>query len=189
VNPCKPQLRCHTSEYINYCLKIKVAITLRCQLCSTCYQQVQIEKYLKSNCVIKVASMKYTKTFLLQRGVQPPNWHFSLSADEWNTKEGTCKSTKNVLCICTVVCQKAPLRLKRHRTVNIIQQWKGTWFLQCSTSLHPETCLFANRSMQPLSSPLLHRCWFAMETSWIESEDHLNYVFHSSWIIIIHICN
>jgi len=52
----------HT-EYINYCLNSEIAITLRCQLCSTCYHPVWIEKYLKSSCVIKVASMKNTEFF------------------------------------------------------------------------------------------------------------------------------
>jgi len=58
VNPWKPHLRCCIPQYINYRLKSGVAITLHCQLCSTRYQPVQIEKYLKSNCVIKVPSMK-----------------------------------------------------------------------------------------------------------------------------------
>jgi len=58
-------------------MKSEVTITLCCQLCSTHYQPVWIENYLKSKCIIEVAKS------LLQRGshhVQPPNWHFSLSA-------------------------------------------------------------------------------------------------------------
>jgi len=42
----------------------------------TCFQPVRTKKYLKSNCVIKVTSMKNTKKFPLQRGshhVQPLN--------------------------------------------------------------------------------------------------------------------
>jgi len=39
--------------------------------------------------------------------------------DEWHTKEDTGKSIKNAVCI--VVCQKAPLRLKGHRTVKKIK--------------------------------------------------------------------
>ena len=35
--------------------------------------------------------------------------HFAVSKDEWDTKEDTSKSMKNV-------CQKVPLRLKRHQT-------------------------------------------------------------------------
>ena len=41
---------------------------------------------------------------------------FPVSKDECNTKEDTGKSMKNVLHI-TVVCQKAPLELKRRQTV------------------------------------------------------------------------
>jgi len=61
-------IRCRVSQYINYHLKSEVAITLYCQLCSACYQPVRIEKYLKSNRVIKVASMKNMENFLLWRG-------------------------------------------------------------------------------------------------------------------------
>jgi len=77
----EPNLRRHTPEYINYHLKSKVAITLCWQLRSTHYHPVWSEKYLKSNCVINVASIKY-RIFLLRRGnhhMQPPKWHFSLS--------------------------------------------------------------------------------------------------------------
>jgi len=63
--------------HINYRLKIEVAITLCWQLCSTRYQPVQIKKYLKSNCVIKVASMKNTEKFPSQRG----SYHQWLSGD------------------------------------------------------------------------------------------------------------
>ena len=35
---------------------------------------------------------------------------FTVSIDEWNIKEDTGKSLKNA---CTVVCQKAPIRLKQ----------------------------------------------------------------------------
>jgi len=43
---------------------------------------------------------------------------FVVSKDEWDTKEGTGKSTKNALqCTCAMAWQKAPLKLKQHQTV------------------------------------------------------------------------
>jgi len=41
---------------------------------------------------------------------------FTICKDEWDTKEDAGKSMKNVQ-YCTVVGQKAPLRLKQHQTV------------------------------------------------------------------------
>jgi len=83
VNSCKIYSRCCVLQYINYHLKSEVAITLHCQLCSTHYQVVRIEKYLKSNCVIKVASMKNT----LRIEAITELTLFAVSKDGWKTKE------------------------------------------------------------------------------------------------------
>jgi len=62
-------LRHHTIQYIDHHVKSEVAITLRCQLYSIRLPtSIQIEKYLKSNSVIKAASMKNAENFPLQRG-------------------------------------------------------------------------------------------------------------------------
>jgi len=87
------------SEYINCHLKSEV---LCCQLCSTRYQQARIEKHLKSNCVIKVAMQyeKYGKFSVMKRNPSHATTQsilFLISKDEWNTKEDTGKSMKNVL--------------------------------------------------------------------------------------------
>ena len=42
---------------------------------------------------------------------------FAVSKDEWDTKEDTGKSMKNALYVSTAVYQKAPVGLKRRRTV------------------------------------------------------------------------
>jgi len=65
-------------------LKSKVAITLHCQMHSTCYHPVWIEKYLKSNCVIKVAITKRKPLCATTKSTL-----FTVSKYEWNTKEGT----------------------------------------------------------------------------------------------------
>jgi len=77
----------------NHSLKSEVAITICYQLCSTHYQPVQINKYLKSNCVIKVAGTKNTEFFFVMKGLAL----FAVSKDEWNTKEGTGESMNNHL--------------------------------------------------------------------------------------------
>jgi len=63
----EPQGITHPSISIINCLESEVAITLCCQLCYTHYQAVQIKKYLKSNCIIKVAYRKNTDNFPLQK--------------------------------------------------------------------------------------------------------------------------
>ena len=64
--------------------------------------------------------------------MQPPihSTLFAISKDEWNTKEDTGK------CIVrTAVCQKAPLRLKRFRTVKKSSPYSS---LKASVSLSVE---------------------------------------------------
>jgi len=79
-------------------MKTKASIALLCLLCSTHYTAVRVKKYLKNTSVIKVATMKNTVDFSLCKGshqMQPPL--FTVSKDEWNTKEDTGKSLKNAL--------------------------------------------------------------------------------------------
>ena len=74
------------------------------------------QKLFKSTSAIKVATMKNTNNF---RYEEKPSCAtvkltiFTVSKDEWDTKEDTGKSMKNAL----YVCQKAPLGPKRRRTV------------------------------------------------------------------------
>ena len=52
---------------------------------------------LKSTSVIKVATMKNTDNFCYAKEAIACNHQFTVSKDEWNTKEGTGKSMKNAL--------------------------------------------------------------------------------------------
>ena len=87
-------------NFINYCLKSEVSITLRCRLCSTCYTAIQIKNCLKSISAIKIATMKNMDDFCFKgkpsraRAKLTP---FPVSKDEWDTKEDTGKSMKNAL--------------------------------------------------------------------------------------------
>ena len=90
------------TNFINYRLKSEVSITLRCRLCSTRYTAIQIKKCLKSTSAIKIATMKNTDDFRFKG--KPPHARakltpFSVSKDEWDTKEDTGKSMKNALYI------------------------------------------------------------------------------------------
>ena len=84
----------------NYRLKSEVSITLRCQLCSTHYTAVQIKNCLKNASAIKVATMKNTDDFRYEgkpsRAITKLTL-FTVSKDEWDTKEDTGKSTKKAL--------------------------------------------------------------------------------------------
>ena len=101
-NPCIPKQRngaMHPS-YINFHLKSEVSITLCCWLCSTCYTAVRIKNCLKSTSAIKNSHYEKYERFTLQ-------WEtimcyhqidtFTVSKDEWDTKEDTGKSMKNAL--------------------------------------------------------------------------------------------
>jgi len=78
-------------------------------------QPITTQYKLKSNYVIKVASMK--NILLLSRATIELTL-FAVSKDKWSTKKGTGKSTKNTLYILQYICQKAPLGPKQCRTVN-----------------------------------------------------------------------
>ena len=87
-------------NFINYRLKGEVSIMLRCRLCSTRYTAIRIKNYLKSTSVIKIATMKNTDDFRFkgkQSRTRAKSTHFPVSKDEWDTKEDTGKSMKNVL--------------------------------------------------------------------------------------------
>ena len=96
---------CHTRPgYINYRLKSGVFITLRCRLCSTCYTPVRIKNCLKSTSAIKIATMTNTDHFCscFRYKGKPSRANakltlFAVSKDEWDAKEDTGKSMKNVL--------------------------------------------------------------------------------------------
>ena len=87
-------------SYINYRLKSELSITLRCQLCSTHYTAVQIKNCLKSTSAIKIAAMTNTDEFRYEgnpsRAIAKLTL-FTISKDEWDTKEDTGKSIKNAL--------------------------------------------------------------------------------------------
>ena len=87
--------------YHYYHLKSEVSITLRCRLCSTRYTTVRIKNYLKSTSAIKIATMTNTDNFRYVEG-KPSRaiaklTLFTVSKDEWDTKEDTGKSMKNAL--------------------------------------------------------------------------------------------
>ena len=87
-------------NYINYCLKSEVSITLCCRLCSTCYTAVRINNCLKSTPAIKIATMKNMDDFHYEgkpSHATTKSTPFAVSKDEWDTKEDTGKSMKNVL--------------------------------------------------------------------------------------------
>ena len=106
-------------SYINYRLKSEISITFHCWLCSTRYTAVRIKNCLKSTPAIKIATMKNTDDFCYEgkpSRATAKSTLFAISKDEWDTKEDTGKSMRECI-VCIAVCQKAPLRLNRRRTV------------------------------------------------------------------------
>ena len=83
-------------------MKSEVSITLRCQLCSTRYTAVRIKNCLKSTYANKNSHYEKYRRLPLQREAIMC-YHqidtFAVSKDEWDTKEDTGKSMKNVLYI------------------------------------------------------------------------------------------
>ena len=87
-------------NYINYHLKSEVSITLHCRLCSTRYTAARIKNCLKSTSAIKIATMKSTDDFRYEgkpSRATAKSTPFTVSKDEWDTKEDTGKSMKNAL--------------------------------------------------------------------------------------------
>ena len=101
MNPCIPHLKRHRAPQLyHYCLKSEVSITLHCQLCSTRYTAVRIKNCLKSTSAIEIAMMKNTDDFHFEGKPShacAKSTPFPVSKDEWDTKEDTGKSMKNVL--------------------------------------------------------------------------------------------
>jgi len=110
----------HTASKVS-CLTISIIIwkvkyiTFHCQLFSKCYQQYKSRVFEKQ----KVTSVKNTHNFTVMRRKPTTKLiYFTVSKDEWNTKEGTCKSMKNAL----YVLQYA----KKHLLVwSDVEQWKN----------------------------------------------------------------
>ena len=89
-------------SHTNYRLKSETSITLHYWLCSTRYIAVQIRNCSKSTSAIKTATMKNTDDFHYEGKPSHATTKltfFSVSKDEWNTKEDTGKSMKNALYI------------------------------------------------------------------------------------------
>ena len=87
-------------NHINHCLKSEVSITLHCRLCSTRYTAVRIKNCLKNTSAIEIATMKNTDYFRFEgkpSRARAKSTPFSVSKDEWDTKEDTGKPMKNAL--------------------------------------------------------------------------------------------
>ena len=91
---------CHASQLSNYHLKSEVSI----HFVVSHYTALQIKNYLKSISAIKVATMKNTDNFHHNFHHEGKPSHttakstpFTVSKDEWDTKEGAGKSMKNAL--------------------------------------------------------------------------------------------
>ena len=97
-HPCNiPQERNGCTPYR---LKNEVSITFRCQLCSIRYTAVRIKNCSKSTSAIEIATMKSSDDFCYEgkpSHATAKSTLFAVSKDEWDTKEDTGKSTKNVL--------------------------------------------------------------------------------------------
>ena len=84
----------------NYCLKSEVSIMLRYQLCSTRYTALRKKNFSKNTYAVKVPTMKNADDFYYEgkpSRATAKSALFAVSKDEWDTKEDTGKSMKNVL--------------------------------------------------------------------------------------------
>ena len=101
-NPRIPKERNGTMclSYISYHLNGEVYIMLHCWPCSTCCTAVQIKNCSKSTSAINVATMKSMDNFHFEGKsscTTAKSTLFTVSKDEWDTKEDTGKSMKNAL--------------------------------------------------------------------------------------------
>ena len=99
-------------------MKSEVSTTLRCWLCSTCYTAVRIKNRSKSTSANKIATMKNTDNVHCEGKLSRVTTKltlFTVSKDEWDTKEDTGKSMKNTLYVMRYA--KRNLGPKRRRTV------------------------------------------------------------------------
>ena len=96
----KERNRATHPNHINYRLKSEVSVTLCYRLCSTRYTAVRIKNCSKSTSAIKITTMKITDDFCFKgkpSRATAKSTPFAVSKDEWDTKEDTGKSMKNVL--------------------------------------------------------------------------------------------
>ena len=101
-NPRIPKERVGAAHpsYINNRLKSEVSIMLLCWLCSIRYTAVRIKNYFKNTSAIEVDTMKNKDNFCCEGKpscATTKSTLFSVSKDEWDTKEDTGKSMKNAL--------------------------------------------------------------------------------------------
>ena len=93
---------CRVPQLYQLSSESEVSITLRCQLCSTRYTAIRINNCLKRTSAIKIATMTNTDDFRYEwkpsRAITKSTL-FTVSKDEWDTKEDTGKSMKNALYI------------------------------------------------------------------------------------------
>ena len=75
--------------------EVSIPIAFFCQLCLIRYTAVRIKKCSKSTSVIKIVTMKNTDDCSLHATTKLTL--FTVSKDEWNSKEDTGKSLKNAL--------------------------------------------------------------------------------------------
>ena len=104
LSPCIPKERNGAARpsYIYYRLKSEVSITLCCQLCSTRYTAIRIKNCSKNTSAIKIATMKNMDDFCYEGKPSPATAKstlFTVSKDEWDTKEDAGRSMKNALYI------------------------------------------------------------------------------------------
>ena len=81
-------------------MKSEVSTTLCCWLCSTHCTAVRIKNCSKSTSANKIVTMENMDDFRYEGKPSraTTKWTlFAVSKDEWDTKEDTCKSMKNVL--------------------------------------------------------------------------------------------
>jgi len=75
----------YITEACAYYIGTSISIMLCFQPCSTHYIAVQINSYLKSSFLIKIATEKYRQFSLLSHADHKIDT-FAVSKDEWNTK-------------------------------------------------------------------------------------------------------
>jgi len=84
---------------ILHCLKTEISITLHCQLCLTCYIAVRTNQELFKEHPKYIVTMKMWMVSLRKEAIHviDKSKLFTVSNDEWNTKEDTGKFMKTAL--------------------------------------------------------------------------------------------
>jgi len=108
---------CHMPQLSS---ETEVPISLLSAMFNSLHSSMNLELFEKYLCN-QDSYFEIYGQFLLRKGshhVQPPNQHFTVSKDEWNTKEDTGKSLKNAL--------DALWYAKRHLSGwSDVEQWKN----------------------------------------------------------------